>query len=1075
MIELAFLPDGHTAATVTTTVWVGVCVVVAFHLRFGWTVSGLVVPGYLVPLMMVRPVSVLVVLLEAVVTYGIVLAISTWGKRHSEGCILFGRDRFFLITLVSVLVRVATDGWLLPIGGQWFNETFHLNFRYADELHSVGLVIVALIANYFWKPGFIRGIGPLVFTTLLTFLIVRYGLIEFTSFDIGNLRYVYDDIAASLLASPKAYIVLLTTAWIASHMNLRYAWDYNGILIPSLLALHWCFPIKILATLAESFLVLGMAYLVLRIPMFRRKSIVGARQLLLFFTIALAYRMVLAWTVPLVYPDWKVTDTHGFGYLLSTLLAIRFYNKGHIATVCQATLNVSFAGALVGSLVGFVLMALPLRWHGPLVLAAPRFVSDTISHETLYDTLKADKLRLYETPSSAHAPPPSNHQLSTFRNGLRALQPIDSQAVTELDVRKARSLFDQINYELTPLREFFYLHDRQPDRNWGTFAVRRGSGGGLLISVPYPTQEPFTYEAAALLMHQLGADALAIAHDVVGNPSHGRMSNRAVRDTLCLAFHQELGDRNTLQIRSYARDNARWFESLPSENGPGSVDQTRPDDQLRSSLWISGGLPVGLDLSELESLLDGIQLTWGPSPLPNAVRSQNTRTAELFLDRDDLTHLYAQGIFEPSNANQNVQEIQGRLIPWLLERKEAIARGGSESYQPATQEELLFLDGEVIRPLLDVAHDGLDSEEAHQRLKVLSDAAARTNYQISHFHESVRQADYLILSERQPEQKFWGTYVFRVAPETPFVWEIPHPLFERNSFEFGVASFVRERSSALLVPGAHRSSNQDRSADVVPTTNRLTLFNLVHQALLFKAREKPLLVVQCRAIRDPIDCDVTFACDDGARGRNELTPLKRDLYDRLARKSSSIAFVDGSSETAGYELGNSAQLASLHFTPHKEFVGLWLAQSLRSQFRRQSNNVLLLAQVRAAGIEIIESDLLDVIQTSKPAKLDESVFAELQQDLTTFLSERDVLQLIQAKRRWSRFHWTLVMDQETQSAVLVIATSPNDLDSPRLVVKLTEIDEEDGVSIMHAHQWTQATVDRYFSSKKQWLVRSEAP
>ena len=54
---LPIFPSGSAATTVTTTVWIGVLVVVWTNLRFGWTLSGLVVPGYLVPLMIIRPVS----------------------------------------------------------------------------------------------------------------------------------------------------------------------------------------------------------------------------------------------------------------------------------------------------------------------------------------------------------------------------------------------------------------------------------------------------------------------------------------------------------------------------------------------------------------------------------------------------------------------------------------------------------------------------------------------------------------------------------------------------------------------------------------------------------------------------------------------------------------------------------------------------------------------------------------------------------------------------------------------------------------------------------------------------------
>ena len=53
--QLPIFPDDSVAVTVTTSIWVGVCVVAFFNMRFGWNLSGLVVPGYLVPLIMVKP------------------------------------------------------------------------------------------------------------------------------------------------------------------------------------------------------------------------------------------------------------------------------------------------------------------------------------------------------------------------------------------------------------------------------------------------------------------------------------------------------------------------------------------------------------------------------------------------------------------------------------------------------------------------------------------------------------------------------------------------------------------------------------------------------------------------------------------------------------------------------------------------------------------------------------------------------------------------------------------------------------------------------------------------------------
>ena len=161
-ISLPLFPLDSSAITITTCVWVGVVVSVFFNLRFGWTLSGLVVPGYLVPLFISRPTTVGVILLEAAITHLIVVAISDWPRRKAYWSSFFGRDRFFVILVVSVIVRVIMDGYLLPYVGRIAVEQYGLNIDYRNNLSSFGLIVVALIANYFWKPGVARGLTAAV-------------------------------------------------------------------------------------------------------------------------------------------------------------------------------------------------------------------------------------------------------------------------------------------------------------------------------------------------------------------------------------------------------------------------------------------------------------------------------------------------------------------------------------------------------------------------------------------------------------------------------------------------------------------------------------------------------------------------------------------------------------------------------------------------------------------------------------------------------------------------------------------------------------------------------------------------
>ena len=266
---LPIFPEGALSASVIVTVWVGISIVCITNLRLGWVLSGLVVPGYMVPLLIVKPGSAIVVFAEGIVTYWLVWFYSEYSTRFTGLSSFFGRDRFFAIILTSVAVRIIADGWLLPLAGEWMLARYDLAFDYRNNLHSFGLIIVALIANNFWKTGLLRGAWPMAVQVGLTWLIVRYVLMEFTNFNMASLAFMYEDTASSFLATPKAYIVLLITAFMASRLNLFYGWDFSGILIPSLLALEWFEPHKILTTLVETVVILGLAEVTLRLPMFR--------------------------------------------------------------------------------------------------------------------------------------------------------------------------------------------------------------------------------------------------------------------------------------------------------------------------------------------------------------------------------------------------------------------------------------------------------------------------------------------------------------------------------------------------------------------------------------------------------------------------------------------------------------------------------------------------------------------------------------------------------------------------------------------------------------------------------------
>jgi hypothetical protein len=390
-LPLTLFPEGGLAGSIITTVWVGVFVMCFFNLRYGWVLSGLVVPGYLVPLMIVKPIAALVISVEAVLTYLIVWVFS---EKLAPGRFpsLFGRDRFMGLILASIAVRLSLDGYLLPEFADWLEVNFDRRIDWENNLQSFGLVVISLMANQFWKPGLGRGLVMAAVTTGLTYLIVRYGLMEITNFRISGVYYLYEGLAISVLASPKAYIILTLTALIASHYNVKYGWDFSGILIPALIALQWYQPAKILSSFGEALIIYFVAILILKLPIMANVTMEGGRKLLLFFNISFAWKMILGWFILWQGYDVKTTDFFGFGYLLSTLIAIKAHDKDIFPRLARSTLQVSLAGAVLGNIVGFTLSAATTRapWNSAAVPSADLSALDTPKQSALIITAVGD-------------------------------------------------------------------------------------------------------------------------------------------------------------------------------------------------------------------------------------------------------------------------------------------------------------------------------------------------------------------------------------------------------------------------------------------------------------------------------------------------------------------------------------------------------------------------------------------------------------------------------------------------------------------------------------------------------------
>jgi len=1070
---LNILPQGSLSSSVFTTVWVGVCVVAFFNLRFGWVLSGLVVPGYLAPLILTKPWSASVILVEAILTYLIVWIYSEKASKYGWWGNFFGRDRFFALLVVSVLVRLCMDVIVLPEVGRYLVEHFHIAFDYRNSLYSFGLIVVALMANQFWKPGFIRGLGPMLVTIGLTLLIVRYVLMEFTNFSLANLTYMYEDLAVSMLASPKAYIVLLTTCLVASRMNLLYGWEYNGILIPSLLALLWYDPPKIAASFAEAILILGVAKMVLRLPLFQSIAIEGARKILLFFNISFAYKILLAYLLLWYAPHIKISDYYGFGYLLPSLLAIKMHDKDSVARIFRATLQTSLIAIIVASFIGYGLTYAPnvFSWIQTASETAPQKLH-RIHKGKLVDVLLEEKVTLYKGRRKNTYIQPTASEIEIFSEGLRLIRSAGIKDINQ-ELERATSLFASIGYEFVIVENrYALLRELLPYKGWGLYVINLKATNSMLIQVPAPLDEWATLEAGASLFLESNSKSLAVAGTSRQNIAGGGADVLSNSQTLFLAFQRIFGGRDILQVRGYTASSIRVLTGIRKD------DYEKGMSQPESSLWVKKELPPGLNLAVLESLIGEFNIKWVTPPLRNTPRTYaGSGIAELMLNRKDRRTLLFKPFYSDRETLEETGEktILGHLQDWLLVGKVRIAEKGSNSYITPRQEELLFFDQEILTPLIRLSNDeytgGQWTEEGLEELKAVAAIAAPLGFRIIRYKHTVSDSDYLILAERESDNiPHWGTYVIRLGRSNSYLIQVPRPVFEVNVFEYGVALFERLKARYLMIGGAHPRANDDGTSDLIKVENKQSFFTLASQVAIREAGDSPMMVLQSRAfgIRPDVpvpDADIILAFKSGIITRDNIDRMGSNVVDSLEKDGLRVAFVDGSEQVAGYEVGGLPQALYLNQSSNKDFAIVWLSPALRAGFRQQTENILQEKQFAALGIPSMEGDvydeLLPLIQRNALRKPGNSLVDLVRK----YMASHDIV-LLDTMKKYRGVRLRRIIDLNSKQAFIELRDTNDNL---LMLANLFPLDDEK-VLLLKANEFTRSFVDDFVASRAAILI-----
>ena len=878
LFPLPIFPEGSLASSVVTTVWVGVFVITFFNLRFGWVLSGLVVPGYLVPLLIARPLSFGVIILEASVTYFIVWLFSEKLSGGRSWSSLFGRDRFVALVLASICVRLIFDGWLLPAIAVWGDARYVGVLDLQANLHSFGLVVVALMANQLWKPGYLRGMMQTLVVIGLSYIAVRFVLMEYTNFRISAVAFLYEDVASAILASPKSYIIVVITILLASRMNLRYGWDFNGVLIPALIALQWYQPIKVAASIVEAGVIYAAASLLLRLPVFANVTIEGARKTLLFFNISFVYRLILGHALFWLGYEGKITDYYGFGYLLSTLIAIKMFDKDIAVRLIRSTLQISLVGAAVGTVVGFAFVLLLVAPAPIAATADPAGVPPAIA---VLDVPPGSFVTGALAGAYAARLDPkvvdfgvAATETQIFRRAVRLLlrQPLDAQTVEQ-----GVALLRSVDFKAARLPGgVLAITDDRPGRAAGVFLIDPAAGQNLHIAVPDPLATPGLAATGAAVMRALGARTLAVTP--AGSPRPAYASG-------AVAFREAAGAG--VLVVSFATG------------------------KVPPQLTVDSRLPVGLDLSRLETRIGAVGVAFGAvMPDLQGAGGPGLGLAALALDRRALDRML--GAPDPAATDRTLSEVLAQGAATLPQTTAA----------PLNAADLLFFDREILVPLLTstlpALRQGPGDAETGSGLAAIRQAAAAAGYTVLTGDQGADRFVALV-----PAVTDRGTFVFRVSDTAQdYVVQVPRPKNELRTLQSGSALFQGLQARALLIDG--------ETAD--GQTSGPTLFDLVSQAVLRESAPAPL-VVQTRGFsrkraRGARSVDAIIAFDVMPVG-DRLDPRSTRLVQAVEAIGAGVAVLRGDADTGGFELGGVRQTGYLSAIEGGGFAVVWLSPTFR--------------------------------------------------------------------------------------------------------------------------------------------------
>ncbi|MCX6136446.1 MAG: T9SS type A sorting domain-containing protein [Ignavibacteriales bacterium] len=154
---------------------------------------------------------------------------------------------------------------------------------------------------------------------------------------------------------------------------------------------------------------------------------------------------------------------------------------------------------------------------------------------------------------------------------------------------------------------------------------------------------------------------------------------------------------------------------------------------------------------------------------------------------------------------QSQSVMSGDIVQLMKTIKEAMPDMGSNKFFVPTNAHLNFFQ----QIFLDLAAGKMTTIESR---------ASQYGYEFIRYINIATNDTLYVLKETIPVLRGWGTYVYNPKSANDLAIEAPHPLWDTNTWEVAIRTYLKTHAKWFLLAGTHRYANSDNSSDMAHVT-----------------------------------------------------------------------------------------------------------------------------------------------------------------------------------------------------------------------------------------------------------------